>query len=109
VRLQDPDRTAIPLDLFAVPDARQVKNRVHPDLIPSGEEGDRESQRREVERALSLGALRVDIGQGDATWEVLIDTEGNELRVLGPRRNPLSPFASFPPARVTAANPGARQ
>ncbi|MBA3885921.1 MAG: VOC family protein [Acidobacteria bacterium] len=85
VRLQDPDRTAIPLDLFAVPDARQGKNRVHPDLIPSGEEGDRESQRREVERALSLGARRVDIGQGDATWEVLVDTEGNELCVLGPR------------------------
>lgn len=85
VRLQDPDRTAIPLDLFAVPDARQGKNRVHPDLIPSGEEGDRESQRREVERALSLGAHRVDIGQGDATWEVLVDTEGNELCILGPR------------------------
>jgi hypothetical protein len=43
------------------------------------------SDAREVARALSLGAHRVDIGQGDATWEVLVDTEGNELCVLGPR------------------------
>ncbi len=85
VRLHDPDRTAIPVDLFAVPDAPAGKNRVHPDLIPAGEEGDRMAQRREVERALSLGAHRVDIGQGDATWEVLVDSEGNELCVLGPR------------------------
>jgi catechol 2,3-dioxygenase-like lactoylglutathione lyase family enzyme len=84
-RLRDPARTAVPLDLFAVPDARAGKNRVHPDLIPAGEEGDRESLRREVERALTLGAHRVDIGQGDATWEVLVDTEGNELCILGPR------------------------
>jgi DNA-binding MarR family transcriptional regulator len=84
-RLADAAGTAVPLDLLLVPDERLTKNRVHPDLIPSGEEGDRESQQREVERALSLGARRVDIGQGDARWEVLVDTEGNELCILGPR------------------------
>jgi predicted enzyme related to lactoylglutathione lyase len=85
VRLHDPARTAVALDLIEVPDPREGKNLVHPDLIPSGAEGDRAAQHREVERALSLGARRVDIGQGEQTWEVLVDTEGNELCILGPR------------------------
>jgi hypothetical protein len=27
----------------------------------------------------------VDIGQGDARWEVLADPDGNEFCILGPR------------------------
>jgi hypothetical protein len=35
-----------------------------------------------VARAEALGARRVDIGQGDQTWVVLADPEGNEFCVL---------------------------
>lgn len=34
----------------------------------------------------SLGARRVDIGQGDQPWVVLADPEGNEFCVLQARR-----------------------
>ncbi|MDD2858962.1 MAG: hypothetical protein PHU75_09850 [Candidatus Nanopelagicales bacterium] len=33
-------------------------------------------------RFLALGAKRVDIGQGEVSWVVLTDPEGNECRVL---------------------------
>ena len=57
------------------PDTKSVKNRLHLDLRP-------DDQDREVARFLSLGATRVDVGQGDATWVVLQDPEGNEFCVL---------------------------
>jgi hypothetical protein len=42
----------------------------------------------EIERLLSLGARRTDIGQtGREGFEVLIDPEGNEFCVLGVRPN----------------------
>ena len=31
---------------------------------------------------MKLGAKKVDIGQGDQTWIVLADPEGNELCIL---------------------------
>ena len=34
---------------------------------------------------LALGASRVDIGQGEQSWVVLADPEGNEFCVLGER------------------------
>ena len=54
------------------------KNRLHFDLRP-------EDQDAEVERLLSLGATRVDIGQGEQSWVVLADPEGNEFCVLRSR------------------------
>ena len=63
-----------------VPEAKAVKNRLHLDLRP-------DDQQAEVERALALGARHADIGQGEQTWVVLADPEGNEfciLRALGP-------------------------
>lgn len=39
-------------------------------------------QATELERLLSLGATRVDIGQGDVPWHVLADPEGNEFCLL---------------------------
>ena len=56
------------------------KNRLHLDIAP--DEGD---QIAEVDRLLSLGATRVDIGQGDVAWVVMADPDGNEFCVLGPR------------------------
>ena len=39
----------------------------------------------EVDRLLSLGATRAEIGQGERSWVVLVDPEGNEFCVLGSR------------------------
>ncbi len=57
---------------------KQGKNRLHFDLRP-------DDQDAEVERLLSLGASRVDIGQGEQSWVVLADPEGNEFCVLRSR------------------------
>ena len=64
-----------------VPDAKQVKNRMHLDLRPTDRTRD-----EEVERLLSIGATQLsdqrDI-RGDGTgWVVLADPEGNEFCVL---------------------------
>jgi predicted enzyme related to lactoylglutathione lyase len=59
-------------------DAKTVKNRLHLDFRPD----DRDA---EVERFLSLGATRADIGQGEPSWVVLADPEGNEFCVLSSR------------------------
>ncbi|MEM7093152.1 MAG: VOC family protein [Actinomycetota bacterium] len=56
--------------------AKAGKNRVHLDFRP-------DDQSAEVERLLAMGATRVDIGQGDASWVVMADPEGNEFCVLG--------------------------
>jgi hypothetical protein len=65
--------------LFAsVPEAKSIKNRLHLDFLPD----DRDV---EVERLLALGASRVDVGQGNPSWVVLADPEGNEFCVLGSR------------------------
>jgi hypothetical protein len=60
-----------------VPEPKSVKNRVHLDVNPVGC-----SQDEEVERLIALGARRVDVGQGEPSWVVLADPEGNEFCVL---------------------------
>ncbi len=60
--------------------SKTVKNRLHLDLRPD----DRDA---EVERLIALGARPVDIGQGEQTWVVLADPEGNEFCVLSSRRD----------------------
>lgn len=62
-----------------VPEA--VKNRIHLDVNPADTEQD-----EEVRRLLDLGARRVDVGQGEQSWVVLADPEGNEFCVLAGRR-----------------------
>lgn len=54
------------------------KNRLHFDLAPPAG-GDQEAV---VERLVSLGATRIDIGQGDVSWVVMADPDGNEFCVL---------------------------
>ncbi|MCW6006024.1 VOC family protein [Micromonospora sp. CPCC 205371] len=54
------------------------KNRLHFDLAPPVD-GD---QQAEVERLISLGATRIDIGQGEVSWVVMADPDGNEFCVL---------------------------
>ena len=57
------------------------KYRLHFDLAPPAD-GD---QQAEVDRLISLGASRIDIGQGDVSWVVLADPDGHEFCVLTPR------------------------
>ncbi len=56
------------------------KNRLHFDLAPPV----RGDQQAEVARLISLGATRIDIGQGDVDWAVLADPDNNEFCVLTP-------------------------
>jgi hypothetical protein len=66
-----------------VPEGKTVKNRLHIDLAPYSDQ-DRDA---EIERLVQLGAARVDVGQdeGEVTWTVLADPEGNEFCVLSSR------------------------
>ena len=57
------------------------KNRLHFDIAPPAD-GD---QQAEVDRLVSLGAKKIDIGQGDVSWVVMADPDGNEFCVLVPR------------------------
>jgi predicted enzyme related to lactoylglutathione lyase len=57
------------------------KYRLHFDLAPPAG-GD---QQAEVDRLVSLGATRADIGQGDVSWVVMADPDGHEFCVLTPR------------------------
>jgi glyoxalase superfamily protein len=58
-----------------VPEDKEVKNRLHLDLRPA-------DQAAEVVRQEALGARRVDVGQGDVSWVVMADPDGNEFDVL---------------------------
>lgn len=70
-----------PMLTFAhVPEGKTGKNRLHIDVNPT----DR-NQAEEVSRLLDLGARTVDVGQGDESWVVLADPEGNEFCVLADR------------------------
>ena len=61
--------------LMVDPNRKSVKNRLHLDLRP-------DNQGAEVARAERLGATRIDLGQGDVSWVVLADPEGNEFCIL---------------------------
>jgi catechol 2,3-dioxygenase-like lactoylglutathione lyase family enzyme len=58
-----------------VPEPKAVKNRLHLDLRPL-------DQAAEVARLEALGARRADVGQGDVSWVVMTDPDGNEFDVL---------------------------
>ena len=63
---------------------KQSKNRIHMDFAPhSGDDRD-----AEIARLESLGAKRIDVGQGpDVSWTVLADIDGNEFCVLSSRED----------------------
>ncbi len=66
------------LIFLPVPEGKTVKNRLHIDLRPDDQEA-------EVERLVDMGARHVDVGQGEVSWVVLADPEGNEFCVLSGR------------------------
>ncbi|WP_062209796.1 VOC family protein [Streptomyces sp. NBRC 109706] len=71
-----------PVLTFArVPEGKAVKNRLHIDVNPTDREQD-----AEVRRLLDLGARHTEVGQGETSWVVLADPEGNEFCVLATRR-----------------------
>src|SRR4051812_591032 len=69
------DGKGVQLLFLQVPEGKTIKNRLHLDLRP-------DDQATEVERLLGLGATKVDIGQGEQSWVVLADPEGNEFCIL---------------------------
>ena len=78
ISIAPPDGAWPTIDVLRVPDGKAVKNRLHLDLRADGV-----AREDELERLLSLGARRVDIGQGpDVSWVVLGDPEGNEFCLL---------------------------
>jgi len=58
------------------------RNRLHFDLAPPAH-GD---QQEEVDRLVSLGATRIDIGQDEVSWVVMADPDGRRFCVLPPQR-----------------------
>ncbi|MCP9947619.1 VOC family protein [Actinomadura madurae] len=67
------------LEFLRAPGERSWWNRVHLDLLPDPVDG----KQAEVARLRTLGAVDIDLGQGDVPWTVLADPEGNEFCVLG--------------------------
>jgi catechol 2,3-dioxygenase-like lactoylglutathione lyase family enzyme len=79
--IRAPDRTG-PFITWGPPlPPKTTRNRLHLDIAPPAG-ADRSS---EVERLVSLGASRIDIGQGDVDWVVMADPDTNEFCVLSPR------------------------
>ena len=60
---------------------RTGKDRLRFDIAPPVD-GD---QQTEVDRLVSLGAARIEIGQDEVSWVAMADPDGNEFRVLTPR------------------------
>ncbi|WP_330185392.1 VOC family protein [Nocardia sp. NBC_01503] len=83
VAASDPDGLDVALTFLPARRSKSAKNRIHLDLSSRS----LDHQRVQVDRALSLGARRLDIGQGAVPWAVLADPEGNEFCVLEPREH----------------------
>ena len=61
-----------------VPEPKAVKNRIHLDLLPPGDD-----QQAELARLTALGALVLDDQPSGASWIVMADPEGNEFCLEG--------------------------
>ncbi|UGQ11844.1 VOC family protein [Yinghuangia sp. ASG 101] len=66
------------IDFVRIDEPKTAKSRMHLDFRP-------DDQAAEVARFVAHGARHVDIGQGNQTWVVLADPEGNEFCILGQR------------------------
>ena len=76
--LRPPDGGGLSVWLQPTGAPKKDKNRNHPDLVVAGRDVE-----AEVERLLTLGAARADVGQtGDEGFTVLTDPEGNEFCLL---------------------------
>ncbi len=73
-----PDPAAVCIDVIAVPEPKTVKNRVH--LDPAATSAAHQADL--VARLADLGATPAGIDQGDVSWTVLADPEGNDNPVV---------------------------
>lgn len=79
--VSDPSRAGTPLYFMNVPEAKEVKNRLHLDLVTPG------SMEDEVARLVDAGATVVEVRKDPPslanpdTWTVMEDPEGNEFCV----------------------------
>jgi predicted enzyme related to lactoylglutathione lyase len=79
--IRAPDGTG-PLITWSPPvSPKSAKNRLHLDIAPPASI----HQQAEVDRLVSLGATRIDIGQGAVDWVVMADPDDNEFCLLSPR------------------------
>jgi hypothetical protein len=78
VTLSPPEPGPPAITFLPVPEPKTVKNRLHIDVRPAAGS----DQDTELERLLGIGARKADIGQGEQTWVVLADPEGNEFCLL---------------------------
>jgi predicted enzyme related to lactoylglutathione lyase len=79
-----PPAGGLPLEIITRPTmaGSDAKDRIHLDVAPAADE----DQAAVVDRLRALGAVPADVGQqGDESWVVLADPEGNEFCVLSPR------------------------
>ena len=75
VSLRSPQGVGPYLELLVSADAKTVKNRIHLDVAPYRGEDHAAAVRALIE----AGAVPADIGQGDVSWTVLADPEGNQF------------------------------
>jgi hypothetical protein len=73
------DHTGFRIRFLPTREQKVGENQMHFDLTPPVD-GDLEA---EVERLVSLGATRVNIGQGGVPWVAMADPDGNEFRSSG--------------------------
>ena len=79
--LRSPHGVGPYLEFLRIPEPKTVKDRIHLDVAPfTGED-----QAAEVARLRDAGAAPADVGQGEVSWAVLADPQGNEFCVLSPR------------------------
>jgi hypothetical protein len=77
------DEPRYAIDFLQSDEAKTQKLRLHLDVRAT----DRD-QGSELQRLLALGARQVDIGQGEVSWHVLADPEGNEFCLLRAQAQP---------------------
>lgn len=65
------------VDFVRIDEPKMGKSRLHLDFRPDDQDAE----------VVAHGAKRVDIGQGEQSWVVLADPEGNEFCVLGRRHS----------------------
>ena len=85
VAIGPPEGTQSPVELLfsRIDEPKTAKLRLHIDVSPT----DRD-QAEELARLEQLGAKHIDIGQGEESWYVLADPEGNEFCLLRRRVQP---------------------
>jgi hypothetical protein len=101
-------RGQVPLLFGRGGDPKTVKNRIHLDVASTSAA----HQAELVARIEELGGRRLDVGQGEVSWVVMADPEGNELCVVSHAgsvgKDPASAFAGIGPVAAIVfdcANP----